>query len=117
MALLVFVAARRAVCALHMLHHYDGVGTLRNRRARHYPDCLATLERTALPLLASPYLSRNLQRTITEICGAHGKSVPRRPVERRLIPVGMNRLCQHPVFGRQQRYLLCRRHRQIGCPR
>src|SRR5206468_1141168 len=71
------------------------------------------LERTTLPLLAGPYLPRNLQRTVTEIRGPHGKSVPRRPVERRLIPVSMNRLCQHAIFGGQQRYPFCRRHCQI----
>jgi hypothetical protein len=98
-----------------MLHHHNSVGTVRYWRAGHDPNRRAGFERTPLPLLPGSYLPRNPQRTITEIRGPDGKSIPRRPVERRLIPIGMNRLCQHAVFGGQQRYLLSRRRCQIGC--
>ena len=52
-----------SVGALHMLHHHDGVGALRYRRAGHDLDRSAILERTTLPLLPCPHLPRNLQRT------------------------------------------------------
>ncbi len=102
---------------LHMLHHHDSVGALRHWRAGHNLNRSARLQRTTLPLFTRPNLPRNFQETVTEICGAHGKSVASRPVERRLIPVGMNRLRQHATFRLQQRNQLRRRRRQIGCMR
>ncbi len=105
----------RSVSAFHMLDHHDGVGTLWYWRAGHNLNRGARLQRTTLPLFTGPYQPPNLQWTVTKIRRPHGKSIPRRAVERRLIPVGKNRLRQHAIFGGQQRYLLCRWHRQICC--
>jgi hypothetical protein len=60
-----------------MLDHHDGVGAFWYWRASHNPDCSAGFEPTTLPLLPGPYLPGNLQRIVTEICGADRKSIPR----------------------------------------
>jgi hypothetical protein len=96
-----------------MFDHHDSIGALRHGRSGHNLNRGALLQRTTLPLLTRSHLPHDPQGAGAELRGAHGKSVPRRPVERRLIPVSMNSLSQDTVSAGWQRQHLCRRRCQI----
>jgi hypothetical protein len=97
-----------------MLHHHDSVGAPWYWRSGHNPNRSARLQRMSLPLFPGPYLPGNLQWTTSEIRSPHGKSIPRRPVERRLIPIGMDSFGKHPILRGEKRYKLRRRRCQTG---
>ena len=80
--------------------HHNRVGALGARRARHDVDRLAGLD-AKRRRLASPRFPEQLQprRWVGHVARQHRVAVPSRPVEGRIVAIGLDRFSQNPSGG------------------
>jgi len=108
--------AKRVAVTLHVFHHDHAVGAFGYRRAGHYFDRLSSRDCDWAGLAGADQPNDRKRQAGRKIGGPAGEPVARGAGEWRLIPVGTNRLGQHPAQAIEERSDLWRMPRRSGEP-